>query len=215
MSIYLFNRIMKPIPGTRVKKGCCILTILYDGFSFLYKYPTGSLLSPSSSNFKCPITMMRNTNSSHTKVGLIAAICSDNPSKVGSDTIKHDIILRQGVAFEPDLQDIVFIYYEWRKEVENSKLYELLTLSVPNASIVDCLFEPEPSTMRLVKCSKYIMYFNQIAGPKHHSFATLIMLSPHKSGEMIYESALTPERWGKNYYYDPTIKVNSRFLGSN
>ena len=46
---------MKRIPDIRVKKGCCILTILDDGTSFLYKYPPGSLLSPSSSNLKCPI----------------------------------------------------------------------------------------------------------------------------------------------------------------
>ena len=99
MSIYLFNRRMKRISDTRVKKGCCILTILDDGSSFLYKYPPGSLLSPSSSNFKCPITMMENTNSSHTEVGLIAAICSDNPSKVDSGNIEHDIILCQGYFF--------------------------------------------------------------------------------------------------------------------
>jgi len=40
--------------------------------------------------------MMENTTSSLTEVGLFAAICSDNPSKVDSGNIKHDIILCQG-----------------------------------------------------------------------------------------------------------------------
>ena len=66
--------------------------------------------------------------------------------------------------------------------------------------------------MRLVKCSKYIMYFNQIAGPKHHSFGSLIRLPLHKSGEMIYKSALTLDRWGKNSYSDPTIKTKFKFF---
>jgi len=56
------------------------------------------------------------------------------------------------------------------------------------------------------------MYFNQLAGPKHHLFVSSIRVSPHKSSGMIYESALTPDRWGKNYYYDPTIKTKFKFF---
>ena len=166
------------------------MTILDDGTSFLYKYPPGSLLSPSSSNLKFPITMMENTNSSRTEAGLIATICSDDPSKVVCGNINHEIILCQGVVFQQDLQYIVLVYHKWRKGHKEPILYELLLSSVPNTSMLAHLFEPEPLTMRLSTGSKYAMYFNQIAGPKLHSFASSIRLSWHKSGEMIYESSV-------------------------
>ena len=206
-----FQIIMKRIPDSRVKKGCSILTILDDGSSFLYKYPPGSLLSPSSANNKCPITMMENTNSSRTEAGLVATICYDDPSKVVCGTINHEIILCQGVAFQQDLQDIVLVYHKWRKDQEEPLLYDLLSSSVTNASVIAHLFDFEPMTMRLTTCSKYIMYFNQIAGPTHHSFVSSIRLSPHKSGVMIYESSLFPDRWSQNTYYD-RLKTKFKFF---
>jgi len=57
--------------------------------------------------------MMKNTNSSKTKAGLIAAICSEHPSKVESGNIEHEII--QGVAFDQRIQAMVFVYHKWRK----------------------------------------------------------------------------------------------------
>jgi len=156
--------------------------------------------------------MMENTNSSRTEAGLIATICSDDPSKVVCGNINHEIILCQGVVFQQDLQYIVLVYHKWRKGHEEPILYELLLSSVPNASVIARLFEPEPLTMRLSTGSKYAMYFNQITGPKHHSFASSIRLSLHKSGETIYESSLFQDRWSRNSYYDQTLKTKFKFF---
>ena len=199
------------IPDEMVKKGCSILTILEDGSSCLYKYPPGYLLSPSVSNNQCPISLMENTNSSRTEAGLIAVLCTENPATIEFGAISHEIILCQGVAFDPIIQDLVLVFHKWKHCLALNR-FDLLNSNVSNESIADGLFDDEPSTMRIQKGSNYIMYFNQLTGPKHHSFISSIKLSRHKSGAMVYESALSQDNWGNRRYKHKTIETKFQFL---
>jgi len=167
--IYRFNPIMIAIFDPTVKSRCCILNIHEDGYSTLFPYLKGLLLGPSSPLKNNSLVSMENKNSHKAKAGLVAVLMSCNPHLLGKGTfIPHEIVFTQGIVWNSIEKVSTPVYHKWTMSHQCTNLYAIITSKDPNPWVIDQLFEKPPSTIDISLV--YVLYFNQVAGPLHHSF---------------------------------------------